>query len=154
MSSKIYFQLFFLILFSFNIKSQIRFKSYLNDSIKYDLVLSRVNGDDRNFLSELVLKTNVPDSIKDVFFKMPNAKVILFLKDSSTSWAMNLLLYEKFRKEPILYQDRIKNRAQWDLHLKNIDISNWLELLSIKKKTTKHKKIISARRKLRPVDGG
>ena len=38
MSSKIYFQLFFLILFSFNIKSQIRFKSYLNDSIKYDLV--------------------------------------------------------------------------------------------------------------------
>ena len=85
---------------------------------------------------------------------MPNAKVILFLKDSSTSWAMNLLLYEKFRKEPILYQDRIKNRAQWDLHLKNIDISNWLELLSIKKKTTKHKKTISARRKLRPVDGG
>jgi len=142
MVTKIYFQLFLLILFSVNIKSQIRFKSYLNDSIKYDLVLSRVNGDDRNYLSELVLKTNVPDSIKNVFFKMPNAKVILFLKDSSTSWPMNLLLYEKFRKEPILYQKRITNRKQWEQHLKNIDISNWLELLTIKKKVTKHKKTI------------
>lgn len=127
--------IFNLLFFSLHLFSQSDIKSYINDSIKWNLVYGRIKGNENNNLSELVLKTNLPDSLKKCFFKLPNKQLILFLKDSATCWATNLLLYEKYREYPGHYVKRIKTRHEWeDQGLKSFDIKYWIKKLTPLKK--------------------
>ena len=126
------------VFFMSKLYAQISYKKYLPDSIQWDLVYSRINGDEKNNLSELVLKTNLPDSIKNTFLKLSNKQLITFLKDSATSWTTNLLLYEKYREYPGHFLNAVKNKIGWEsTGIKKIDIKYWPKKLSYVKSVHK-----------------
>ena len=126
------------VFFMSNLYAQISYKKYLSNSIQWDLVYGGINGDEKNNLSELILKTNLPDSIKNTFFKLPNKQLITFLKDSATSWATNLLLYEKYREYPGHFLKSVRNKKNWEsTGIKKIDIKYWPKKLSYVKSVHK-----------------
>jgi hypothetical protein len=124
------------LLFSVASNAQINFKLYLNDSIRFDLILSRIHGDERNNFSELILKTNVDEGIKKSFFKLPNQQLLAFLNDTATAWATNLLLYEKYREDPTVYCNAVKDKRDWnrEILIKKADIVYWTKFLKRKHK--------------------
>jgi hypothetical protein len=124
-----YFFAVIFLLFVNNLNAQTDFKKYLNDSIKFETVYARNDEDARISASELVLKTNLGENIKDSFFKQSNKEILSYLKDSATCWATNLLLYEKFKDLPLHYLNDIKNRQDWEADLKPFDIANWTKQL-------------------------
>lgn len=124
-----YFIVSIFLLFANNLNAQTDFKKYLNDSIKFETVYARIDEDARISFSELVLKTNLEEKIKDSFFKQSNKEILSYLNDSATCWATNLLLYEKFKDYPGHYLTEIKNRQDWEGDLKPFDIANWTKQL-------------------------
>ena len=128
-SSVVYFFISLFIFFTNNLNAQIDFKKYLNDSIKFETVYARIDENAAASFSELVLKTNLGEEIKDSFFKQSNKTILSYLQDSVTCWATNLLLYEKFKTLPLHYMNEIKNKLDWERNLKPFDITNWTKLL-------------------------
>ena len=124
-----YFIVSIFLLFPNNSNAQTDFKIFLSDSIKFETVYARIDEDARIIFSELVLKTNLDEKIKDSFFKQSNKEILSYLLDSATCWATNLLLYEKFKDLPLHYLNDIKNRQDWETDLKPFDIANWTKQL-------------------------
>jgi len=123
--------IFFLIL-TFEVSAQSDIKEYLNDSVKFELVYGRINRNEKNNLSQLFLETILHDTVKSYFFKLKDSQLVSLLNEKQTAWATNLLLYEKYREDPTIFQST-KTIRQWELKTKKIDLNYWNNFLKKKR---------------------
>ncbi len=130
--------IFFLIL-TFEVSAQSDIKEYLNDSVKFELVYRRINRNEKNNLSQLFLETILHDTVKSYFFKLKDSQLVSLLNEKQTAWATNLLLYEKYREDPTIFQST-KTIRQWELKTKKIDLNYWNNFLKKKRHNKKEKK--------------
>lgn len=75
-------------------------------------------------VSVYTLKVKVPVEVKETFSKLSKATVIQLLKDTTTDWLTNLLLYEKYKKDAYLFFSIIHTREDW-LPIKATEIRFW-----------------------------
>jgi hypothetical protein len=78
--------------------------------------------------SALYLKVDLPQSVKDNFGKLSKVTIMQLLADTTTDWATNLLLYEKYDREAFLFFTVIHARKDW-LPMKKSDIAYWKKKL-------------------------
>jgi len=120
-----------LIFYSLIVHAQTDIKKYLSDSIKWQTSYVLVDESNIKSSSILLMKTQLPKNITHAIFKLSNHLIISFLEDTTTCWAMNLLLYEKYRRNPGLYINEITSKQSWkSTGLKNFDIAYWIKKLT------------------------
>lgn len=78
--------------------------------------------------SALYLKVDLPQSVKDNFGKLSKVTIMQLLADTTTDWATNLLLYEKYDRDAYLFFTVIHARKDW-LPVKKSDIAYWKKKL-------------------------
>jgi len=77
---------------------------------------------------ELFLEAKLTFEVKNNFDKLSKATIMQLLADTTTDWATNLLLYEKYDRDAYLFSTVIHKRKDW-LPVKKSDIAYWKKIL-------------------------
>lgn len=106
------------------LSGQTKEENFLLSDTKFEVFRRSLMTRPRPKLPGLFLETKLPQSVKDNFNKLSKATIMHLLADTTTDWATNLLLYEKYEKDAYLFTQVIHTRKDW-LPLKKSDIAYW-----------------------------
>jgi hypothetical protein len=121
------------IIITFNIgfvSGQIKERNFLLSDTKFEVLKhsTAIFDSTNKNPSSLYLKVDLPQNVKDNFSKLSKATIMQLLADTTTDWATNLLLYEKYDRDAYLFFTVIHTRKDW-LPVKKSDIAYWKKKL-------------------------
>lgn len=97
-----------------------------NSTIKYGVGRAAVPIDSTGYIvisSNYIIQVEIADSIKMALSKLSREQWLQYLQNPKTDWAANLLLYDLYKKDALLFVTR--TREEWLIRLKNEDIGYW-----------------------------
>ncbi|WP_196890272.1 hypothetical protein [Aureivirga sp. CE67] len=100
----------------------------LNDSTKFEIRRTSLKFITPNKIEKSKYLITVEEKSKDLkFLKTLNKQsIILLLEDENFDWRINLILYDVFKKDALLfYVFDIRNRLDWVKYDKDKDIIYW-----------------------------
>lgn len=110
------------------VSGQTKEENFLLSDTKFEVFRRSLMTRPRPKLPGLFLETKLPKSVKDNFNKLSKTIIMQLLADSTTDWATNLLLYEKYNRDAYLFFTVIHARKDW-LPMKKSDIAHWKKKL-------------------------
>ena len=102
-----------------------------NELIKYNLFYTglKLIGEKKAIPSKYTINVRMTkDELKCIKLLKRNDWLKL-LADTTTDWAANLILYDRYQLDAILYYVIIKSRVDWILTIKQKDIRYWRKTL-------------------------
>lgn len=117
---------------SYSLKSQTFDKEALFGNPKFEVCRTSITITDKSNINpgSFYIEVALLQTLKNSFYKLNNKTVWQLLNDSTTDWATNLLLFEKYKKDAYLYFAKIKTREKW-LPQKQSDTKYWKKELKI-----------------------
>jgi hypothetical protein len=97
-----------------------------NEKVKYEIILvtPRTIGNDA-IPSRYLIQVDLADATKKHYKTVRKEQWIRWLKDDTSDWATNLLLYSLYERDAIAFQVYIRDRKTWLGKLKTEDIEYW-----------------------------
>ena len=98
-----------------------------NISIRFTVLRTSLQLLDSNRISpsRYLINVKLSESEKKHLKAFPKTFWIKCLQSSSTDWAANLILYDLYEKDALLYWNMIKSRSDWIIANKNDDFDYW-----------------------------
>lgn len=133
---KVLFSLTFIFLSFYSIGQDNAIKdSFINnDSIKYDVLSTAPTLVSKNRIrnTRYFIVSNLNPENSKIIKNYPYDKWMAFLKNESSDWAANLILYELYNKDAVSFFTMIKNRHEWVILQKQKDLLFWKTFLKRK----------------------
>lgn len=106
------------------------FKEFNNSTLDYSVYRTSLfqTGSDEIVKPDVFIQVNLSDEVRDLYKKMTSQQIQSALSDSKTDWAINLFLYELYKKSATKFLV-IKNREDWLKGEKAEDVKFWTETI-------------------------
>lgn len=113
-----------------SLKSKCQKFEISNKHIKYEIVsVGSKLINNRLSPSKYLIEVNIPESKKKTIRRLDKKKWLSLLNNNKTDWAANLLLYEFYKKDAVLYIDIITSKTKWVALQKKKDVTYWKKKL-------------------------
>ena len=76
--------------------------------------------------SKAIIQTKFSPQARRNFLSFPSEKWFTYLSDTLTDWGANLVLYDLYKKDAIIFKS-IKTKTQWRECCREVDITYWRE---------------------------
>jgi hypothetical protein len=102
-----------------------------NNSIKYRIsrISMQLINDSQAVAAKYIIRVQMSTKDKNEIKKWGKNKWEELLQDKKTDWAANLILYDKYERDAILFNSVIKSRKDWLLTERQKDLNYWFHFL-------------------------
>jgi hypothetical protein len=106
------------------------FREFNNSTLDYGVYRTSLfqTGSDEIIKPDVFIQVNLSDEVRNLYKKLTIQQIQFALSDSKTDWAINLFLYELYKKSATKFLV-IKNREDWLKGEKAEDIKFWTETI-------------------------
>lgn len=101
-----------------------------NNTVKYGIGRAARDLDSAGYIvisSNYIIQVELPDSVKMALSRLSRNQWMQYLANPNTDWAANLILYDLYKKDALLFLSR--TRQEWLINLKKQDMEYWSGIL-------------------------
>jgi hypothetical protein len=98
-----------------------------NNSIRFEILRQGLEMIDTNTITptKYFIKVDLTKKQRRLLKSFSREDWIRLLNDSKSDWAANLVLYDTYEKDAILFNTVLKTRNEWEISAKEKDINYW-----------------------------